>query len=304
MKKLVAILCVVALLGALATCLCACGEETTITTSQDEQWRYQIKTDQVTVSDSATVAEYQAKGYTITAEKGKKTTLQREYYSLVAYLGNDAEVEVPATVDGHTIEALESGLFMRINDGSTSRRMRDVYDVNETLTKVTFACDVEAIPAMCFYLCENLAEVVLPNVQSIGDFAFFGCKALTSIDIPSSVRSIGEYTFRECSALQTVTIHNSADEEFAPYIGAKCFYLVNDKNSGEDQYYIVPDLKIYVANIAVFDPTYIHAAFKANKNNDYRNWLDYDGDDEEDPCYVYDLTTQKDLRTWKEENNG
>ena len=303
MKKIVAVLCIAALLCALCVAMTACGEEDTTAISQNGLWKYKLCTEQVSTADAAAIADYQAEGYTVVKE-GKKTTLQRQYYSLVSYLGQDSTVTVPSQVDGHTIETLESGLFMRINDGSTSARMRDVYDVNDTLVSVTFECEVQSIPSMCFYLCEKLQSVTLPKVSSIGDFAFFGCKSLTSLDIPAEVKSIGEYAFRECVALQAVTIHNAADEQFAPYIGAKCFYLVNDKNSGEDQYYVIPDIKIYVANIAVFDPEYIHAAFKENKNNDYRNWLDYDGDDEDKPCYIYDLTTQKDLRAWKEANNG
>ena len=50
----------------------------------------------------------------------------------------------------------------------------------------------------------------VPNsVTCIGDYAFFRCSSLTSIDIPSSVASIGSSAFYDCSGLTSVTIGNS-----------------------------------------------------------------------------------------------
>ena len=51
---------------------------------------------------------------------------------------------------------------------------------------------------------------IIPNsVTSIGDFAFYFCTGLTSIEIPNSVTSIGTYAFSSCSGLTSVTIGNS-----------------------------------------------------------------------------------------------
>ena len=44
---------------------------------------------------------------------------------------------------------------------------------------------------------------------SIGDNAFFGCRALQSVTIPDSVTKIGDCAFEKCTGLQSVTIPNS-----------------------------------------------------------------------------------------------
>ena len=62
--------------------------------------------------------------------------------------------------------------------------------------------------------------VVIPNsVTSIGDYAFYGCRGLTSITISDSVTSIGWRAFYNCSRLTSVTIPDSVTS-----ISADAFY--------------------------------------------------------------------------------
>lgn len=50
-----------------------------------------------------------------------------------------------------------------------------------------------------FYECKSLTSIKLPSsVTEIGGHAFCVCKSLTSIKIPSSVTKIGEYAFEGC----------------------------------------------------------------------------------------------------------
>ena len=48
--------------------------------------------------------------------------------------------------------------------------------------------------------------ILLSNLTSIGESAFWGCSYLTSIEIPSSVTSIDGHAFRECSGLTSIEI--------------------------------------------------------------------------------------------------
>ncbi len=83
-----------------------------------------------------------------------------------------------------------------------------------------FGNDVESIPSgLCLYL-SGLTSVTIPNsVNSIGEFAFWGCSGLTSIILGSSVTSIRDNAFGECSGLTSIIIPNSVTS-----IGGNAFF--------------------------------------------------------------------------------
>ena len=57
---------------------------------------------------------------------------------------------------------------------------------------------------------KEIKDLVIPNsVTSIGNSAFSGYSALTSITIPNSVTSIGHEAFSGCTGLTDITIPNS-----------------------------------------------------------------------------------------------
>ncbi len=78
--------------------------------------------------------------------------------------------------------------------------------------KLIVACSASTIPNTvvsignyAFYLCSDLKSIDIPNsVTSIGNHAFDDCYNLTSITIGNSVTSIGNYAFYDCSHLSDV----------------------------------------------------------------------------------------------------
>ena len=75
------------------------------------------------------------------------------------------------------------------------------FDELQYFTSLTF------IGNYAFYNCSSLTSIEIPNsVTSIGNYAFENCNSLTSIGIPNSVTSIGEGAFGICSSLISIEI--------------------------------------------------------------------------------------------------
>ena len=69
---------------------------------------------------------------------------------------------------------------------------------------------VKSIGDYAFYGCSSLTSIEIPNsVKSIDYCAFSDCSDLTSIEIPNSVTSVGDFAFSGCSGLTSIEIPNS-----------------------------------------------------------------------------------------------
>ena len=75
---------------------------------------------------------------------------------------------------------------------------------------IEFDDDVTSIGQYAFYKCTSLTSIDIPNsVTSIGKHAFESCSGLTSIAIPDSVTSIGQQAFYKCTSLTSIEIPDS-----------------------------------------------------------------------------------------------
>ena len=84
------------------------------------------------------------------------------------------------------------------------------YGARSQVKTVIIKNGVTSIGNDAFYDCKALTSATIPNsVTSIGDDAFSICTALTNVTIPNSVTSIGDDAFSICTALTNVTIPNS-----------------------------------------------------------------------------------------------
>ena len=112
---------------------------------------------------------------------------------------------------GFTIKSLDNGCSITKADKNvTSLRIPSEY----------LGKPVTSIGNYTFYGCSSLTSIEIPNsVTSIGNYTFYGCSSLASIEIPNSVTSIGNYAFEECSSLASIEIPSSVTS-----IGHYAFY--------------------------------------------------------------------------------
>ena len=83
---------------------------------------------------------------------------------------------------------------------------------SELKGKYSIRKGVKVIGDYAFYWCRNLNSIDIPNsVTTIGDSAFGACSSLTSINIPNSVKIIGDRAFWGCNFLTCITIPSSVD---------------------------------------------------------------------------------------------
>ena len=111
------------------------------------------------------------------AEEGEELTCGDYTYVLLEdggaritdYEGEDAELTVPAELDGHPVREIGEEAF------------RDC-----DLTTVTLPDGLTTIGDDAFSGCHSLTTVTLPDgLTTIDDYAFFWCVSLTAITLPS-----------------------------------------------------------------------------------------------------------------------
>ena len=139
-----------------------------------------------------------------------------------AYCSSLTSVAIPNSVTSIGCDAFwgcPSLTSISVESGNTKYDSRDnCKGIIETETNTLIAgCQNTTIPNSvtsignwAFYYCSSLTSIDIPNsVTSIGNEAFNGCSSLISVTIPNSVTSIGVYAFWGCSGLTSVTIGNS-----------------------------------------------------------------------------------------------
>lgn len=76
--------------------------------------------------------------------------------------------------------------------------------------------------------CKNSVIPTDGSVTSIGNYAFYDCSGLTSINIPDSVISISIYAFSSCSDLTSITFNGTKAQWNAIAKGSDWNYNVPD----------------------------------------------------------------------------
>ena len=170
--------------------------------------------------------------------------------------GEVTEMEPTAAVseDDETTKNLnaqnkdDQGLTYTLNNDGTAT----VSGCDRTVTSIKIPSNVESngqtytvtsIGNYAFYRCSSLTSVDIPDgVTSIGNGAFEICHSLTSITIPDSVTSIGNSAFDSCDSLTSVTIPDSVTS-----IGDSAFEFCYSLNS-----ITIPDSVTSIGNGAFY----------------------------------------------------
>ncbi|MHB9140699.1 MAG: leucine-rich repeat domain-containing protein [Paludibacter sp.] len=77
------------------------------------------------------------------------------------------------------------------------------------LSSILLPSSVTKIGNGAFQYCSKLDSISFPGINTIGQSAFWGCTALTSVAIPIAVKIIQSSTFYGCSALSSLSLGDS-----------------------------------------------------------------------------------------------
>ena len=100
---------------------------------------------------------------------------------------------------------------------SSNSSLKDIF--GSQVEKYIIGDNVTAIGNYAFYGCSGLTSIEIPNsVTTIEGGAFGSCTGLTSVTIGNSVATIGKYAFQNCSGLSYLIIPNNVES-----IGAEAF---------------------------------------------------------------------------------
>ena len=85
--------------------------------------------------------------------------------------------------------------------------------IPEKISYEGYTFNVTSIGNYAFVGCRSLTSMTIPNrVTNIGNYAFDGCTNLTSIKMPNSITSIGSSAFYNCSNLKFVVYNGTKSQ--------------------------------------------------------------------------------------------
>ena len=155
---------------------------------------------------------------------------------------NLASIEIPDSVESigilsfvgcNNLTTFEVGTnnsnFSSSDDGTIlfNKNKTELIAYPSATGDITIPDGVTSIGQYTFYDCSGLTSIEIPNsVTTIDSDAFSGCSGLTNITIGNNVTTIGDFAFYNCSSLTNVTIPDSVTS-IGEYAFANCSSLTS-----------------------------------------------------------------------------
>lgn len=116
--------------------------------------------------------------------------------------GSGGALELPSCIGGRAVTQLADHVFA----GEPSFALRSVpkkVAVLDALGGCWEQSDAGPLPELPQLCAGELEQIVLPGtIRSIGNYAFYGCRALKSISLPGGLRQLGAGAFVACNHLE------------------------------------------------------------------------------------------------------
>ena len=166
---------------------CGGGEETVESSSTPESSKptFTVRDDNNLIPDENAL------------EEGEYTDGEFIYYisnnnaSVVGYIGNKKQIEIPSSVDDIPVTAISDNGFADIS----------------TIESIKVPSSVANIGSFAFSYCTGLKTIELPsNLVTLGSYAFNHCTSLESCMIPDSVSNLPQSVFYYCESLKEVSL--------------------------------------------------------------------------------------------------
>lgn len=116
------------------------------------------------------------------------------------YCDRDILVTAEGSAGGDNLAPFLEGSMTKLESNITFIRDYACYRYY-AMTDVVLP-EVITLGKYAFQECDALKNVYAPNVETINDSAFYLCTALETIDLPKC-KTLGYYSFRSCSGLKT-----------------------------------------------------------------------------------------------------
>lgn len=210
MKKLLALVLVVAMLASFA----ACKKEK----NQEEDLKDYLQNDEVVNFETL------KSGETYTFDH-----LDSETVTITSYEGSNVKhkLAIPDTLGGKRVVGISTGAFKANNDITQVIIPNTVTTIGSyafaqcaLITDVTVPESVTAIGECAFTHCTSLKNVNIKSTQitEYANMLFYGCTSLTSITVPASIEKVGTAAFYGCTSVTEIVVEEGVKE-----IGAQAF---------------------------------------------------------------------------------